>query len=84
MHLWKDICENKLLAHATLILFLNKVFYSLRTIRGSFYNGYAILTYNFLLQRDVLKATLKSGVLVKKYVPTYGELPNDVENVTKC
>ncbi|KAF8196977.1 heterotrimeric GTP-binding alpha subunit [Pholiota molesta] len=68
MHLWKDICENKLLAHATLILFLNKVFYSLRTIRGSFY------------MRDVLKATLKSGVLVKKYVPTYGELPNDVEN----
>jgi hypothetical protein len=49
-----------------------------------FLHGYALLTYNFLLQRDVLKATLKSGVLVKKYVPTYGELPNDVENVTKC
>ncbi|KAF9484577.1 heterotrimeric GTP-binding alpha subunit [Pholiota conissans] len=57
MFLWKDICENKLLAHANLILFLNK--------------------------RDVLAATLKSGVQVKKYVPTYGDFPNDVATVTK-
>jgi len=57
LYLWRDICGNKLLAQANLILFLNK--------------------------RDVLAATLASGVKVKKYVPTYGDLPNDVPTVTK-
>ncbi|KIM43926.1 hypothetical protein M413DRAFT_17870 [Hebeloma cylindrosporum] len=57
VQLWKDICSNKLLANANLILFFNK--------------------------KDVLTATLASGVQVKKYVPTYGDLPNDVPSVTK-
>ncbi|KAF8797769.1 heterotrimeric GTP-binding alpha subunit [Phlegmacium glaucopus] len=56
-HLWKDICSNKLLINANLILFFNK--------------------------RDVLAATLASGVLVKRFVPLYGDLPNDVPTVTK-
>jgi hypothetical protein len=33
---------------------------------------------------DVLKATLAAGVLVRKYVPSYGDLPNDAPTVTKC
>lgn len=36
------------------------------------------------LQRDVLQATLEAGVQVKQYVPTYGDLPNDIFSVTKC
>ncbi|KAF9556123.1 heterotrimeric GTP-binding alpha subunit [Agrocybe pediades] len=55
--LWRDICGNKLLAHANIILFLNK--------------------------KDVLAATLKAGVRIKSWVPTYGDLPNDVSSVTK-
>ncbi|KAH9475075.1 Guanine nucleotide-binding protein alpha-4 subunit [Psilocybe cubensis] len=55
--LWKDICSNRLLQNANLILFFNK--------------------------RDVLAATLAAGVKVKKFVPTYGDLPNDVPHVTK-
>ncbi|GLB42578.1 putative G protein alpha subunit [Lyophyllum shimeji] len=55
--LWREICRNKLLAGATLILFFNK--------------------------KDVLASTLAAGVKVKKYVPSYGELPNEVASVTK-
>ncbi|KIJ97471.1 hypothetical protein K443DRAFT_681491 [Laccaria amethystina LaAM-08-1] len=55
--LWRDICGNKLLATANLILFFNK--------------------------KDVLNATLAAGVSVKKFVPSYGNLPNDVPHVTK-
>ncbi|KAG2002422.1 guanine nucleotide-binding protein alpha subunit [Coprinopsis cinerea AmutBmut pab1-1] len=57
LHLWRDICQSKLLAKANLILFFNKM--------------------------DVLKATLAAGVLVRKYVPSYGDLPNDAPTVTK-
>ncbi|TFK99783.1 guanine nucleotide binding protein, alpha subunit [Pterulicium gracile] len=35
----------------------------------------------FLNKMDVLFETLASGVSVKKYVPSYGELPNDLRNV---
>ncbi|KAF8063178.1 G-protein alpha subunit [Lyophyllum atratum] len=55
--LWREICRNKLLANATLILFFNK--------------------------KDVLSSTLAAGVKVKKYVPSYGDLPNEVAPVTK-
>jgi guanine nucleotide-binding protein subunit alpha len=37
----------------------------------------------FFNKKDVLAATLASGVRVKKYVPTFGNLPNDVPTVTK-
>ncbi|KAF9002158.1 heterotrimeric GTP-binding alpha subunit [Cyathus striatus] len=57
LSLWKDICSNKLLAAANLILFFNK--------------------------KDVLIETLESGVLVRKYVPSYGDQPNEVTQVTK-
>ncbi|KAH9916664.1 G-protein alpha subunit [Fomitopsis serialis] len=50
--LWKEICQNPLLAKTTLILFLNK-------------------------------ATLAAGIRVNKYVPSYGDQPNDVQHVTK-
>ncbi|KAG5337161.1 hypothetical protein C0989_010446 [Termitomyces sp. Mn162] len=50
--LWREICRNKILAKATLILFFNKT--------------------------DVLRRTLEAGVKVKKYVPSYGDLPNEL------
>ncbi|KAG6918008.1 hypothetical protein DXG01_017018 [Tephrocybe rancida] len=55
--LWREICRNKILAKATLILFFNKT--------------------------DVLRRTLAAGVKVKKFVPSYGDLPNEVAPVTK-
>ncbi|KAH9913707.1 guanine nucleotide binding protein, alpha subunit [Fomitopsis serialis] len=55
--LWKEICQNPLLAKTTLILFLNKM--------------------------DILQATLAAGIRVNKYVPSYGDQPNDVQHVTK-
>ncbi|KAF5350090.1 hypothetical protein D9756_009254 [Leucocoprinus leucothites] len=57
LNLWREICANRLLAGANLILFFNK--------------------------RDVLASTLASGVQVKRYVPSYGELPNEITEVTK-
>ena len=33
---------------------------------------------------DILQATLAAGIRVVKYVPSYGEQPNDVPSVTKC
>lgn len=38
----------------------------------------------FLNKMDILQATLASGVRVKDFVPSYGEGPNDLMNVTKC
>lgn len=73
--LWRDICGNKLLASANLILFFNKV------------DLWASSLHYFqftLAQKDVLNATLAAGVSVKKFVPSYGNLPNDVPHVTKC
>ncbi|KAH6901461.1 heterotrimeric GTP-binding alpha subunit [Coprinopsis sp. MPI-PUGE-AT-0042] len=37
----------------------------------------------FLNKADVLKATLEAGVQVRRYVPSYGDLPNDAQTVTK-
>ncbi|KAG6856064.1 hypothetical protein H0H87_007720 [Tephrocybe sp. NHM501043] len=56
--LWREICRNKILAKASLILFFNKT--------------------------DVLRRTLAAGVKVKKFVPSYGDLPNEIAPVTKC
>jgi len=55
--LWREICTNKLLEGATLILFFNKM--------------------------DILQATLAAGIQVQKYVPSYGNQPNDVQHVVK-
>ena len=38
----------------------------------------------FLNKMDVLAATLGSGLRVKDYVPSYGDLPNDVPSVSRC
>ncbi|KAH7886654.1 G-protein alpha subunit [Phlebopus sp. FC_14] len=57
VHLWKQVCSNRLLERANIILFLNKM--------------------------DILEATLKAGVRVQTYVPSYGDLPNEVESVVK-
>ncbi|KAF9032389.1 heterotrimeric GTP-binding alpha subunit [Panaeolus papilionaceus] len=57
LYLWRDLCGNRLLIHANIILFFNKM--------------------------DVLENILASGVVVKKYVPTFGDLPNDVPTVIK-
>ncbi|KAI0325059.1 guanine nucleotide binding protein, alpha subunit, partial [Cubamyces sp. BRFM 1775] len=37
----------------------------------------------FLNKMDILQATLAAGIRVVKYVPSYGDQPNDVQNVTK-
>jgi guanine nucleotide-binding protein subunit alpha len=57
IYLWKEVCSNALLAHSTLILFLNKM--------------------------DILQANLNAGISVQKYVPSYGDAPNDLVHVTK-
>ncbi|KAL1731583.1 guanine nucleotide binding protein, alpha subunit [Schizophyllum commune] len=36
----------------------------------------------FLNKRDILEQTLKSGVQVKDWVPSYGDAPNEVDHVT--
>ena len=33
---------------------------------------------------DILNANLRAGISVQKYVPSYGNAPNDIEHVTKC
>ncbi|KXN83173.1 Guanine nucleotide-binding protein alpha-4 subunit [Leucoagaricus sp. SymC.cos] len=57
LNLWREICANRLLAGANLILFFNK--------------------------KDLLVSTLASGIQVKRYVPSYGDLPNEITEVTK-
>ncbi|KZT65499.1 G-protein alpha subunit [Daedalea quercina L-15889] len=37
----------------------------------------------FLNKMDILQATLAAGIRVNKYVPSYGDQPNDVQHVTK-
>nr|WBU87316.1 G-alpha-domain-containing protein [Ganoderma boninense] len=37
----------------------------------------------FLNKMDILQATLAAGIRVVKYVPSYGDQPNDITNVTK-
>ncbi|KAJ3980891.1 heterotrimeric GTP-binding alpha subunit [Lentinula detonsa] len=37
----------------------------------------------FFNKMDILRRTLESGVEVRKYVPSYGDAPNDVASVTK-
>ena len=32
---------------------------------------------------DILQATLAAGIMVKRYVPSYGDQPNDVQHVVK-
>ncbi|KAL1748230.1 G-protein alpha subunit-domain-containing protein [Schizophyllum fasciatum] len=36
----------------------------------------------FLNKRDILEETLKSGVKIKDWVPSYGDAPNEVDHVT--
>lgn len=38
----------------------------------------------FMNKCDLLKRKLKRGVQVKKYLPSYGDRPNDVTNVVRC
>lgn len=75
IYLWKEVCASPLLAKSTLILFLNKVCPKARFLR-------LLLTHNH--QMDILDATLKAGISVQKFVPSYGDAPNDLEHVTKC
>ncbi|OBZ73276.1 Guanine nucleotide-binding protein alpha-4 subunit [Grifola frondosa] len=35
------------------------------------------------VQMDILQATLAAGIRVVKYVPSYGDQPNDIQHVTK-
>ena len=38
----------------------------------------------FLNKCDILEAKLNAGVQLSRYVRSYGDRPNDVENVSKC
>jgi len=38
----------------------------------------------FLNKMDILESTLKAGVRVQTFVPTYGSQPNDVKHVVQC
>lgn len=73
--LWKEICANVLLANCNIIVFFNKVCMT-----------EVILAHHILLwvQMDILRRTLASGVEVQKYVPSYGDAPNDAASVAKC
>jgi hypothetical protein len=33
---------------------------------------------------DILEGNLRAGISVQKFVPSYGDAPNDLEHVTKC
>ncbi|EPQ53009.1 G-protein alpha subunit [Gloeophyllum trabeum ATCC 11539] len=37
----------------------------------------------FLNKIDILRSTVAAGVKLKRYVPSYGDEPNDVENITR-
>ncbi|KIJ62440.1 hypothetical protein HYDPIDRAFT_157814 [Hydnomerulius pinastri MD-312] len=37
----------------------------------------------FLNKMDILESTLKAGIRVETYVPSYGNQPNEIENVVK-
>lgn len=38
----------------------------------------------FLNKMDILKSTLAAGIEVKKFVPSYGDQPNEFHSVVKC
>ena len=38
----------------------------------------------FLNKRDLLEQKLRSGVLIRDYVHSYGGRPNEVEHAIKC
>lgn len=58
LNLWKNVCSNPILQHATLIVFLNKY--------------------------DILKRKLKSGILMSKYMTSFGDRPNEPHVVAGC
>ncbi|KAB5595618.1 Guanine nucleotide-binding protein alpha-4 subunit [Ceratobasidium theobromae] len=55
--MWRDLCKNKILRGASIVLFLNKC--------------------------DLLRAKLEAGVKLNQFLVSYGDRPNDYENVTK-
>lgn len=38
----------------------------------------------FLNKMDIVARTLADGAQLKDYVPSYGDQPNELENVVKC
>lgn len=38
----------------------------------------------FLNKCDILKRKLRSGIMVRDFLPSYGERPNDAPTVLKC
>jgi hypothetical protein len=38
----------------------------------------------FINKMDILRQTLSAGLRVADYVPSYGDAPNDAQNVTNC
>ncbi len=52
--------------------------------QGSFFMRIFLLRRLTFSQMDILQATLAAGIRVQKYVPSYGDQPNDVQHVVKC
>lgn len=81
LNLWRQLCSNRLLAAANLIVFFNKVrSFSFMISWNMNWHSY-VCTHT---QKDVLASTLASGVQVKQFVPSYGNLSNEITQVTKC
>ncbi|KAI0762174.1 G-protein alpha subunit [Trametes elegans] len=57
LQLFTAVCSNKLLAHAALVLMLNKT--------------------------DLLRQKLEAGIKVRKYISSYGDRPNNYEEVSE-
>jgi len=77
--IWREICANVLLADCNIIVFFNKV-----RIEPPPVSTHLTLVCSNLKQKDILQKTLETGTMVSRYVPSYGDQPNDVPHVTKC
>lgn len=74
--IWRHVCDSKLLANIQLILCV----YRFR-FRDLILTAFALRFFN---KADLLKEKLESGVRFDKYVPNYGDRPNDVSSVISC
>lgn len=83
LSLFKSICKSPLLQDVNIVLFLNKV--SARSLRVRKRDkGWVLRKYFGLVQTDILKSKLESGIMVSKYVRSYGNRPNEYAAVSKC
>ena len=73
--IWRHVCDSKLMANIQLILCVARFGFSESILTGPL---------RFFNKADLLKEKLESGVRFGKYVPNYGDRPNDVSAVIPC